>query len=84
MEDYLYRRAIDAGEYIIANNATIRQTAKWLGICKSACHRDVAERLQYADSKLYDKVQNVLYFNKLEATKRGGEATKRKWAEIKK
>jgi len=79
LQTVLEQRAVEAGRYIIANNATIRQTANWLGISKTACHNDVTQRLKYVNLKLYDKVQNVLYFNKLEAHNRGGEATKRKY-----
>ena len=33
-------RAVTLGEYIIANNATVRQAAKVFGISKSTVHTD--------------------------------------------
>ena len=38
MKDYIEERAIDIANYIIENNATLRQTAKALGISKSTVH----------------------------------------------
>lgn len=35
MKDYIEERAIDIANYIIENNATVRQTAKQYGISKS-------------------------------------------------
>ena len=45
MKDYIEERAIDIANYIIENNATVRQTAKQFGISKSTVHKDVTERL---------------------------------------
>ena len=45
MKDYIEERAIDIANYIIENNATVRQSAKQFGISKSTVHKDVAERL---------------------------------------
>ena len=45
MKDYIEERAIDIANYIIENNATVRQTAKAFGISKSTVHKDVTERL---------------------------------------
>lgn len=41
MKDYIEERAIDIANYIIENNATVRQTAKQYGISKSTVHTDV-------------------------------------------
>ena len=41
MKDYIEERAIDIANYIIENNATVRQTAKQYGISKSTVHADV-------------------------------------------
>ena len=38
-------RAVEVADYIIQNNATVRQTARKFGISKSTVHKDVAERL---------------------------------------
>ena len=45
MKDYIEERAIDIANYIIENNATVRQTAGQFGISKSTVHNDVTERL---------------------------------------
>lgn len=41
MKDYIEERAIDIANYIIENNATVRQTAKQYGISKSTVHMEV-------------------------------------------
>lgn len=41
MKDYIEERAVHIANYIIENNATVRQTAKAFGISKSTVHTDV-------------------------------------------
>lgn len=41
MKDYIEERAVHIANYIIENNATVRQTAKAFGISKSTVHKDV-------------------------------------------
>ena len=41
MKDYIEERAIQIANYIIENNATVRQTAKEFGISKSTVHTEV-------------------------------------------
>lgn len=41
MKDYIEERAVHIANYIIENNATVRQTAKAFGISKSTVHADV-------------------------------------------
>ncbi len=38
MKEYIEERAINIANYIIENNATVRQTAKQFGISKSTVH----------------------------------------------
>ncbi len=38
MKDYIEERAMNIANYIIENNATVRQTAKEFGISKSTVH----------------------------------------------
>ena len=40
MRDYIEERAVEIANYIIENNATVRQTAKQFGISKSTVHKD--------------------------------------------
>jgi len=41
LKDYIEERAIDIANYIIENNATVRQAAKQFGISKSTVHVEV-------------------------------------------
>ena len=38
MREYIEERAVEIANYIIENNATVRQTAKQFGISKSTVH----------------------------------------------
>lgn len=40
MKDYIEERAVEIADYIIENNATVRQTAKQFRISKSTVHKD--------------------------------------------
>ena len=44
MKEYIEERAVEIANYIIENNATVRQTAKQFGISKSTVHKDVTKR----------------------------------------
>lgn len=79
MKDYIEERAIDIANYIIDNNATVRQTAKAFGISKSTVHKDVTERLMQVNSALAREARKVLDVNKQERHIRGGMATKEKY-----
>jgi putative DeoR family transcriptional regulator (stage III sporulation protein D) len=47
-------------------------------------HKDVSERLEKINPNLFEQVKEVLEFNKQERHIRGGEATKKKYAAVKK
>ena len=79
MKDYIEERAIDIANYIIENNATVRQTAKKFGISKSTVHKDVTERLMQVNPALAKEARKVLDVNKSERHIRGGMATKEKY-----
>ena len=79
MKEYIEERAILIAQYIIENNATVRQTAKAFGISKSTVHKDVAERLSQINPALANEVRKVLDVNKSERHIRGGLATKEKY-----
>lgn len=72
-------RAAWLAEYIIKNNATVRQAAAWSGISKSTVHSDVTKKLEKEDSELYERVRAVLDENKAQRHMRGGLATRAKW-----
>ena len=66
MKDYISERAVRIANYIIQNNATVRQTAQSFGVSKSTVHKDVAERLLYINPHLASEA-------------RGGLATREKY-----
>ena len=79
MKDYIEERAIDIANYIIENNATVRQTAKQFGISKSTVHKDLTERLLQIIPALAKEARKVLDVNKQERHIRGGLATREKY-----
>ena len=76
MKEYIEERAIQIANYIIDENATVRQTAKRFGISKSTVHKDVTDRLIHIDPSLAAQARVVLDINKAERHIRGGLATK--------
>lgn len=79
MKGYIEERAVDIANYIISNNATVRQTAKQFSISKSTVHKDVTERLVTINPALAKQARKVLDINKSERHIRGGMATKEKY-----
>ncbi len=79
MKGYIEERAVDIANYIITNNATVRQTAKQFGISKSTVHKDVTDRLLQINPALAKQARSVLDMNKSERHIRGGMATKEKY-----
>lgn len=79
MKGIVEERAVELGEYIIQNKATVRKAAKKFGVSKSTVHKDVAQRLKYVDPQLYKEVKNVLEVNKAQRHIRGGMATRMKY-----
>ena len=84
MKEYIEERAIEIANYIIENNATVRQTAKAFGISKSTVHKDVSERLAQINPTLAAEARKVLDVNKSERHIRGGMATKEKYLHMEK
>ena len=79
MKDYIEERAMSIANYIIDNNATVRQTAKEFGISKSTVHKDVTDRLMQINPALARQARKVLDVNKSERHIRGGLATREKY-----
>ena len=71
------KRVLEFATYIVENNATIRQTAKYFSMAKSTVHYDIQKRLFGINQQLYEKVKTILKNNFDEKHIRGGEATKR-------
>lgn len=79
MKSYIEERVINIANYIIENNATVRQTAKKFGISKSTVHKDVTERIVQINPTLAAEARKVLDVNKSERHIRGGMATREKY-----
>lgn len=79
IELYGKERCEAFAEYVIENNATVRQTATHFGISKSTVHKDLSAKLKYINRAQYNLVKEILELNKSERHIRGGEATKRKY-----
>jgi putative DeoR family transcriptional regulator (stage III sporulation protein D) len=45
-------RAVELGEYIVENKATVRSAAKEFGVSKSTVHMDVSQRLRRLNPQL--------------------------------
>ena len=82
MRDYIEERALEIGEYIIEEGATVRQAARKFGISKSTVHKDVTDRLEQINLRLAHEARKVLDVNKSERHIRGGLATKEKYAHM--
>ena len=70
---------LESADYIIKNNATIRQCAKQFGISKSTVHKDVTDRLIQINPALAGEARKILDVNKEERHIRGGLATREKY-----
>ena len=79
LKDYIEERAMEIANYIIEQNATVRQAAKKFGVSKSTVHKDVTDRLVQINLDLAAKARRVLEVNKQERHIRGGMATKEKY-----
>lgn len=79
MKSYIEERAVAIANYIVNQNATVRQAAKQFGISKSTAHKDCTERLSTINPALAAEARKVLDVNKQERHIRGGLATKDKY-----
>ncbi len=82
--DYISRkRVIKEAEIFLEHSTTVRGVAKIIGISKSTVHKDFIERLESIDVDLYNKVMELLKYNKDVRHIRGGQATKKLYEEKK-
>ena len=82
MKSYIEERAVEIANYIIQNNATVRQAAKKYGISKSTVHKDCTDSLAQVNPTLASDVRKFLDVNKSERHIRGGLATKEKYLHL--
>ena len=79
LRENIEERACQLASYIIENKSTVRATAKKFGISKSTVHKDLTERLYYANKTLFGEVKELLEYNKSQRHIRGGMATRSKY-----
>ena len=75
-------RVIQEAEIIAGTGATVRQTARLLGISKSTVHKDMETRLPRLSQAMAREVAAVFGRTKAERHLRGGEATRRRYARM--
>ena len=79
MWDYIEERVRKSAEYIVATGCTVRACSAHFNISKSTVHKDITERLRWANPQMYGEVRKILDTNKQERHIRGGLATKHKY-----
>ncbi len=75
-------RCEEVARYMVESGCTVRQAAKRFGISKSTVHKDVSQTLRRINYALWLNVCAILSKNKSERHLRGGEATRKKYEEI--
>ncbi len=76
-------RCVTLAQYMLEQQATVRQAAEHFGISKSTVHKDVTTTLERVNRVLHEQISELLEENKRERHIRGGEATRKKYAELK-
>ena len=79
MKAYIEEHATEIAQYIVENEATVRQAAKRFGVSKSTVHKDITERLSQIHPQLAAEARVILDINKSERHIRGGLATREKY-----
>ena len=82
MKEYIEDRVLRIADFVLENNATVRQAAKKFATSKSTVHKDMTERLCFISPASAKEVAKVLKKNKDERHIRGGNATKIKYKNI--
>ena len=80
--DTIRERVLTLGAYIRDTHATVRDAARRFGVSKSTVHKDMTKKLIRFDPIMYADVRIVIEENKAERHLRGGEATRRKYMQI--
>ena len=80
MDEAIAQRCIAEARYMLRHRTTIRQTAAAFQLSKSGIHKDMLQHLPQADAALAREVSALLAYNK---AVRGGEATRRRYAQEK-
>ena len=83
MKDYIRKRVLDICQHILDSKNTVRQAAIVFSVSKSTVHKDMIERLPLINKKKANQVRVILEENKAERHIRGGEATRKKYKNVK-
>lgn len=79
MDSIIKERVLNASFLFLNKSSTVREVAKLIGCSKSTVHKDFTERLPKIDNSLFEKVKELLDYNKQIRHIRGGEATKKRY-----
>lgn len=82
IHDYIAERAKEVANCILDNNATVRQAGKKFGVSKSTIHKDI-ERLRQINPMKHAAVCRVMNEHTAIRHFHGGEATRKKWQQLK-
>lgn len=84
MHEPIRNRCLQLAHLLIETNKTVRALADVTGYSKSTIHKDLTERLPYINEQLAAEAKRILADHKATRHLRGGEATRQKWAALKK
>lgn len=76
------KRTVEEAIYICTHLSTIREVSKIFNVSKSTVHNDLSIRLKKLNHGLYDRVNQILQYNKKIKHIRGGESTRRKYKKL--
>lgn len=82
MREDVQRRVLRAAEFVLETGATVRACAARMGVSKTTIHKDMRDRLPKLNREMSREVDAVLRRNLRERHLRGGEATRRKYREM--
>ena len=83
MKEYIANRTEAIADYMIERRCTVRDAAKKFGVSKSTVHKDISERLKILSPTKAQYAKELLETNKSERHIRGGNATQKKYLELK-
>lgn len=75
-------RVVKHALMFLKDGQTVRSVAKETGFSRSGIWQHLTARLPELDPMLYTKVKEKLTLNKQERAKRGGQAVKEMWANV--
>ena len=82
MREEVRLRVMQAAEHILETGATVRACAGSFGVSKTTIHKDMRLRLPEIDRNLARQVDRVLGVNRSQRHLRGGDATRAKYAAL--